>query len=133
MSRLPLRAAHLLGALLAVGAAAVCSAEQPAGPITPAELAARIESGSAPTVLDVRTPGEYAAGHVPGAVNIPHDALAERLAELDLPKSSEIVVHCESGRRASQAELVLVEAGFTRVRDLDGHMAAWREGGYPVE
>ena len=133
MSRLSLRAAHLACALLAVGAAVACSAEQPAGPITPVELAERIESGDAPIVLDVRTPEEYAAGHVPGARNIPHSELAARLAELDLPKSSEIVVHCESGRRASQAELVLVEAGFTRVRDLSGHMAAWREGGYPVE
>ncbi len=133
MSRISLQAPHLLAAILAVGAAAGCSAEPAAGPITPAELAARIESGNAPSVLDVRTPGEYAAGHVPGAVNIPHDELAQRLAELDLPKSSEIVVHCESGRRASQAEAVLVEAGFTRVRDLSGHMAAWREGGHPME
>jgi phage shock protein E len=126
------RATHGLAAILALAAAA-CSAEPAAGPIAPAELAERIEAGDAPLVLDVRTPEEFAGGHVPGAVNIPYDQLAGRLGELDVDRSEEIVVHCESGRRASQAETVLEEAGFSDVRDLTGHMSAWREGGYPLE
>jgi rhodanese-related sulfurtransferase len=98
-----------------------------------AELAARIEAGTAPLILDVRTPEEYAAEHIPGAVNISHTELAGRLAELDAYKNKEIVVHCRSGKRAGLAETVLSDAGFTGIRDLEGHMLQWQENGYPVE
>jgi hypothetical protein len=67
-----------------------------------AELAARIEAGTAPLILDVRTPEEYAAEHIPGAVNISHTELAGRLAELDAYKNKEIVVHCRSGAMAGK-------------------------------
>ena len=122
-----------MAAILVGLAAAACAAESAPSRIAPDELAARIEAGDAPTILDVRTPEEFAAGHLPGAINIPHTELAGRLDELDFARDSEIVVHCQSGRRASQAEAVLLEAGFEDVRDLDGHMAAWREGGYALE
>ncbi len=101
--------------------------------ITHTELAERIQSDTAPFILDVRTPGEYAAGHIPGAVNVPHDELATRLGELPSDHSEEIVVHCQSGRRAQQAEAVLREHGYTHVRDLVGHWQAWSTAGLPVE
>jgi phage shock protein E len=103
-----------------------------ATPIFAAELARQIEAGTAPTILDVRTPEEYAAGHLPGAVNVPHDQLAARLPQLDLDPTKEVVVHCERGGRATAAEQVLDDAGFTNVRDLDGHMKGWREAGLPT-
>jgi phage shock protein E len=126
-----------LAAALVLLCAAAC-APQPApvpgvGAIAPEALAARIASGDAPLVLDVRTPAEFEAGHVPGAVNIPHDALASRIDELADHRDDEIVVHCQSGRRAGIAEDVLEEAGFRRILDLTGHWKAWKEGGYPVE
>jgi rhodanese-related sulfurtransferase len=130
---------RILVCLLAMGAlamAACAQAEQTDGgakTIAPAALAQRIAAGDAPVVLDVRTPEEYAAGHIPGAVNIPHDQLRDRVAELGADPGAEIVVHCQSGRRASMAEDVLHGAGFTNVVDLEGHMAAWKEGGHPVE
>lgn len=105
----------------------------PAATITPEELASRIEAGTAPLVLDVRTPQEYEAGHIPGAVLIPHDQLASRIGELAGHENDEIVVHCKSGRRAAMAEEVLRGAGFTQVEDLKGHMLAWQEGGYPTQ
>ena len=111
---------------------AACASAEPAATITPEALAARIADGSAPLVLDVRTQAEYDAGHVPGAVLIPHDQLAQRLAELGDAKDAEIVVHCQSGRRAGMAEEVLRDAGFSRVTDLEGHWQAWQAGGYPV-
>lgn len=105
----------------------------PAATITPDELASRIEAGTAPLVLDVRSEQEYEAGHIPGAVLIPHDQLASRIGELAGHENDEIVVHCKSGRRAAMAEEVLRDAGFTRVEDLEGHMIAWQQGGYPTE
>ena len=53
--------------------------------IAPSELSARRVSGNAPVVIDVRTPEEYAAGHIPGARNIPFDQVAERISEVDAP------------------------------------------------
>lgn len=124
----------ILVALVAI--ASSCAREQavPAGSsIEPSELASRIASGSAPTILDVRTPEEFAAGHIQGALNVPVNELPDRLASLKLSPSDEIVVHCQRGGRAASAESILRESGYTRIRDLSGHMEAWRSGGYPVE
>ena len=101
--------------------------------ITAEELTERIQNAQAPLILDVRKEKEYAEGHIPGALNIPHDQLADRLSEIDAAKTDEIVVHCRSGHRAGIAEKVLIEAGYSNVRDLDGHMNGWRSGGYPIE
>jgi rhodanese-related sulfurtransferase len=101
--------------------------------ISPAELADRIDAGSPPFILDVRTPEEYASGHLPGATNIPHDELGSRIQELPVTKSEEIVVHCQSGRRAQLARATLLEGGYSNVRDLAGHWQAWRASGLPSE
>lgn len=122
----------LLAGLLLL-AAACAGADPKVGHISPAELEKRIQAGNAPIVLDVRTPAEYAAGHIPGAINIPHDQLASRLGELGPKRDEEIVVHCQSGRRASMAEHVLRDAGFQHILDLDGHWKAWKESGYPEQ
>lgn len=122
--------------LLALLLLAACASAEQAGksdPIAPDALAERLASGDAPVVLDVRSQGEYDAGHIPGALWIPHDQVASRLSELPDDKDTEIVVHCQSGKRAAVAEEVLREAGYTRVRDLEGHWKQWKEGGYPSE
>jgi rhodanese-related sulfurtransferase len=82
-------------------------------------------------VLDVRTPGEYVSGHVPGAVNIPHDEVAARLAEV--PKDKDVVVYCRSGRRTNLALNLLAENGYTRLGHLEGDMLAWQERQRPLE
>ena len=82
-------------------------------------------------VLDVRTPAEYAEGHVPGAVNVPHDQLASRLAEV--PKDKDVVLYCRTGRRAALAADVLASHGYTRLSHLEGDMQAWVEKGRPVQ
>jgi phage shock protein E len=81
-------------------------------------------------VLDVRTPQEYAEGHVPGAVNVPQDQLASRLAEV--PKDKDVVLYCKSGRRAAIAADVLAANGYTRLSHLEGDMNAWLAKGRPV-
>ncbi len=126
---------HRVLVALSIVALVACAREQAAGPsaITPAELAARISSGSAPVILDVRTPEEFVSGHIPGAHNVPVTELAGQLASLNLSPSQEIIVHCERGPRAAAAEAVLRDSGYTNVRDLTGHMQSWRAGKLPVE
>jgi len=128
-----LRLALLALAVLFADAAGAEEAAPAGSPIGGEELAARIAAGDAPLILDVRTPAEFEAGHLPGARNVPHDALADRLPALGLAPDAEIVVHCHSGRRASEAEQVLREAGHTNVRDLTGHWQAWRRAELPTE
>ncbi|MFQ5636117.1 MAG: rhodanese-like domain-containing protein [Gammaproteobacteria bacterium] len=124
----------LSGFLLALVLTATgCGTEPAGGPIAAADLAARIENGTAPVIFDVRTATEYADGHVPGAVLLPHTEVAERADEFSVFRDLEVVVYCRSGKRAGMAEADLVAAGFTRVRNLEGHMLEWQAGGYPLE
>jgi phage shock protein E len=68
-------------------------------------------------LVDVRTPQEFAEGHLDGAVNIPVQDLATRMGEVG-SKSEPVVVYCRSGQRSARAKRMLVEAGFERVYDL---------------
>lgn len=97
------------------------------------EIARRIAESSAPIILDVRSVEEFKEGHIPGAVNIPYDALEKRLAELAADQADEIVVYCRSGRRAVIAEEILAAAGFKNVKDLEGHMIGWDAAGLVTE
>ncbi len=80
--------------------------------------------------LDVREQGEYAAGHVPGAVLVPMSRLANRLGELD--KSRPIHVICASGNRSLAMVDLLVASGFDAV-SIAGGTQAWLSSGHPVE
>ena len=70
-------------------------------------------------LVDVRTPEEYAAGHIPGSRNIPLSELAERSGEIGA-HDAPVFVYCLSGGRSSQAESLLKRAGFTAVRNIGG-------------
>lgn len=100
--------------------------------IAPEAMAAAIaEQRVQGTVLDVRTPKEFASGHVPGARNIPLHELSTQMASL--PRNEPITVYCEVGGRASKAISLLEGAGFTQVRELTGSMRVWRAQGLPLE
>ena len=116
---------------VALGIGACSQGESDAPEVLPQELVARLAAAAPPLVLDVRTPQEYAAGHVPGALNVPHKALAGRLAEVLDFRDREVVVYCERGKRSVMAGGVLREAGFTSIRHLQGHMVEWRRQGLP--
>ena len=120
--------------MIALSTFAACAAEdRVAEQIQPSELAERIAAGTAPVILDVRSPEEFAEGHLPGARNVPYDALADRLGELGIASDTEVVAYCQSGRRAAIAAGVLHDGGYINVRDLSGHWQGWREAGLPVE
>jgi rhodanese-related sulfurtransferase len=123
---------RLTGALLAATLALAAAAAGPAT-IEPEALHDRIAwADRSLVVLDVRTPEEFAAGHVPGAINIPHTELAARVAELDDARDGDIVVYCRSGRRADEALGVLGKSGFTRLLHLKGDYTRWVEEQRPV-
>jgi rhodanese-related sulfurtransferase len=80
--------------------------------------------GAGIKVVDVRTPAEFAAGHVPGAVNIPYDELARRAGELG-PPSTPVLLYCRSGRRSGIATDTLRKLGFGEIYDLRAY-DLWR-------
>lgn len=81
-------------------------------------------------LVDVRTPQEFAEGHIPGAVNIPVDALASRLAEV--PQGQPVVVYCRSGNRSATASQILAGAGYTSIYDM-GAIFDWQAAGLPLQ
>ena len=84
-------------------------------------------------VLDVRSADEFAAGHVPGAINIDINApgFAEKVAQFD--KSKPILVNCHAGSRGAVASAELAELGFKTVCNLEGGLAAWEQAGHQAE
>jgi phage shock protein E len=103
-----------------------------AGDISQRALIQRLDMHEAPLILDVRKPDEFASGHIPGAINIPHTEIDKHLNELRSNINKEVVVYCETGRRAGIAEGILEKAGFTKVLHLDGDMKEWRQRGLPM-
>jgi rhodanese-related sulfurtransferase len=90
--------------------------------------------------VDVREPDEFAAGHVPGARNIPRGFLEVR-ADLEHPKRDPwladrerpLILYCGGGNRSALAARTLVQMGFQRVRSLAEGWSGWTARGYPVE
>ena len=71
-------------------------------------------------IVDVRTPEEFANGHYPGAINIPHETILEGLNQLGVTADTSVILYCRSGNRSGQAEQVLREKGFTEARNAGG-------------
>lgn len=84
-------------------------------------------------VLDVREPGEYAAGHVPNARHIPERELAGRIKEIEKFKSRPVVVTCRTGARSGAACTILRKHGFNEVFSLRGGIVSWQQAAMPVE
>jgi glyoxylase-like metal-dependent hydrolase (beta-lactamase superfamily II)/3-mercaptopyruvate sulfurtransferase SseA len=101
------------------------------GQITVDELRARRDEDPGLVVLDVRRPGEYAAGHVPGAVLIPLDRIEAEAARLGLARR--VAVVCAGGYRSSAAASLLLRLGSSELANVVGGTAAWIAAGLPVE
>jgi phage shock protein E len=83
-------------------------------------VAAVPAAAAEPLILDVRTPEEYAAGHVAGTVHIPLDELERRWAELAEYRDRPVVVYCRTGRRSATAIDLLASKGFSRLENGGG-------------
>jgi rhodanese-related sulfurtransferase len=113
--------------------AATTSSPSPAGVVlaSPEKAQALIADGDV-TVLDVRTPEEFATGHLAGAENVDFYAtdFAEQIDELD--QGGQYVVYCRSGNRSGKATRLMAQKGFTTVADVDGGIVAWEAAGLPT-
>jgi rhodanese-related sulfurtransferase len=96
------------------------------------QAAQEMLKNSGTTLLDVRTPEEFRAGHLKGATLIPVAELAERIGELGSEKERQILVYCRGGNRSLAASRILKQNGFTRIANLQGGIMAWTGAGYPT-
>ncbi|MCP5017017.1 MAG: rhodanese-like domain-containing protein [Ketobacter sp.] len=102
------------------------------GELTQKQAQERMTAGTI-TTIDVRSAGEYSNGHVPGAINIPHDKISNQLEQIKHLKDKPVLLYCRSGRRADMAETTLSELGFSQLYHLQGDMMEWDKNQLPVE
>ncbi|MFC1962950.1 rhodanese-like domain-containing protein [Chloroflexota bacterium] len=97
-----------------------------------AELIKDNESNPDFTMLDVRTPGEFKAGHIEGAINLDFysASFSDELAKLN--RENTYFVYCSSGNRSGQAMKMMGSLGFNEVYNLSGGMSDWIADGFPV-
>ena len=128
-----------------LGSASLLAADEPASVkhLSAAEAIKLVgEPGTAPgkppphetvTVLDVRTPAEFTAGHIKSAVNIDFRApdFEKRLVQLD--KNRPYLVHCAGGGRSSKVRDLMAKLGFRKINHLDGGLTAWEKAGGAIE
>ena len=109
---------------------------RPFSTIDPPTLAERLghPAKPVPTLIDVRTPVEFEARHIPGAVNVPLDELEGTLDELrGVLHDHDVVLVCRSGRRAGQAQRALHQVGLVRSVVLSGGIVDWEAAGGDVD
>ena len=122
----------LVSIAAASGLALLLPALQPRGKRASILEATQIINRNKTTILDVRTPEQFAAGHLRDAKNIPLSDLGSRIGELDKQKTKAVVVVCQQGSRADKAVKMLQKAGFDDVVSLDGGLTAWTAAGLPT-
>ena len=88
--------------------------------ITAEEAKQIMDSEESYIILDVRTQEEYDEGHIPGAIVISHEEIAEKAEEVLTDKDQLILVYCRSGRRSKIAAEALVELGYTNIKEFGG-------------
>lgn len=107
------------------------SATTPVSMDTP-QVRSLLENNPRTRLIDVRTPGEFAAAHISGSYNVPLDLLREHRSELTADHEDPIVLVCASGARAEQARNVLESAGLGQLSVLSGGITGWQQHDAPV-
>jgi rhodanese-related sulfurtransferase len=133
-SRFRSRAAAALALSAALLLGACSSGDDTAGTTTDVSVTQAIDivAQEDMNILDVRTPAEFAAGHLEGAVNIDVQSPSFDAAVSQLPKDEEWFVYCRSGNRSGVATDRMADLGFTRMYDLQGGINDWTAAGQPV-
>jgi hydroxyacylglutathione hydrolase len=97
------------------------------------ELLQRIQSNSAPLIIDPRSEIEFQGGHIPGAVNAPVRKILLNRANLPQDRNREMVIGCMHGQRAKMAKWLLGLYGYRNMTLLEGWLEGWIKSGLPVE
>jgi|SRR5690606_17334396 len=125
-----MRKSSLIGILLVL----LCSCVQTKTEITTLDItqfdADTAENG---ILIDVRTPEEYAEGHLPNAINIDvkDESFAEKMDEIK--KNKNVYLYCKTGKRSAKAVAIADTLGFKNIYNLDGGFMSWKEAGKVVE
>lgn len=139
---LALAAAGALGGLAGCSSSSGSATSVTAGPtataapangaeLTPAAFAAALKLPGT-VILDVRTPAEFASGHLRGAVNLDIESAGFTAGLAKLAKDAPYAVYCRSGNRSGQALAVMTKSGFTHAYHLGGGITAWQNAGGEV-
>ncbi len=124
------RIAIAAAAVVAAVTLAACGGGSAVQTVDPATFATQVQTPGV-TVVDVRTPAEYASGHIQGAININWEGdFTSGIAKLD--KTKTYAVYCHSGNRSGQATQAMADAGFTHIYNLDGGVINWTTAGYSL-
>jgi rhodanese-related sulfurtransferase len=122
------------------GGATASAVQGPAAPVAAPSAPERVDAagfadivaGSGVTTIDVRTPEEFAAGHIEGAVNYNVEGadFATQVASLD--PAGTYAVYCRSGNRSQAAVAAMSQAGVTGIYELESGIVGWQDAGFPV-
>ncbi len=108
-----------------------CGGSAAAVDLNPTEFQAKAKEAGV-VLLDVRTAGEFNAGHLEGAINIDVEGMTFEAELASLDKSKTYAVYCQSGRRSRIAIDTMSKAGFTKLFNLDEGIGSWQAAGLPV-
>ena len=108
-----------------------CGGEAAAVDLNPVEFQTKAQEAGV-ILLDVRTAGEFAAGHLEGAINIDVEGMTFEGEIASLDNSKTYAVYCQSGRRSRIANDTMNKAGFTKLFNLDQGIGSWLAAGLPV-
>ena len=100
--------------------------------VTPQQVKADMDANKPVILLDVRDSEEFAAGHLPRAMNISRGLLEFKVGSMIPDKNAYIVLYCRTDARSALATAVMQEMGYTNVRNMQGAFKAWGEAGYPI-
>src|SRR5207237_5088014 len=100
--------------------------------VDPAVVREQVSNGA--TVIDVREPEEWAAGHIPGAVHVPKSYLESRIEGAVPDRSGHVILYCASGNRSAWATRTMIEdLGYENVESMTGGFTLWKDRGYEVD
>ena len=100
--------------------------------MTAHELLERIESKTAPVIIDARTGIEFKRGHIPGAINAQARQILLKTVRLPEDQNAEFVIYCAHGPRAMIAKRLLARQGYRNTDLLNGHWKIWHNAGLPM-
>ena len=109
-----------------------CQSQSTGKPVSPKVFSEQIKATKDPVILDVRTPGEFAEGYIPNAVNLDFYKPDFNTQIARLNKEQAYFVYCKAGGRSASAADIMRKEGFKKVIDLDGGIMAWEEAKLPI-